>query len=381
MADEDTERIDRELASRTKEVASMSATLIELDSHPGLEHVRRYEPTGVTAQRWAAVEKTLAQLWEDLGRMTSILDSARTVRGRRSHVDDDERAELTRLLFGRPLEVSRQRIPLGQRTITGPAETVESIGLAGIVDRMRADYPAVGEFFDSVDAVNSLVAERLAPTQDRLDEAGVAGPKEIADLLTVSATDPLSLTTQEVERRISAIEDGIEHRAAELAELAALQGNWPDVLAATAVQLDALREATQRAARVRARAEQSVVSGPLPSHADAEPDLRAALEAIAAPDPAELRSLRQRIESALRVMAEDEELAQGLLDRRSELSGRLTAYQAKAARLGLGEDPDMLASGRIAAGLLARQPCDLRAVTRAITDFQQLIVQKQGRTR
>jgi hypothetical protein len=80
-------------------------------------------------------------------------------------------------------------------------------------------------------------------------------------------------------------------------------------------------------------------------------------------------------------MGEDEELAQGLLDRRSELSGRLTAYQAKAARLGLGEDPDMLASGRIAAGLLARQPCDLRTVTRAITDFQQLIVQKQGRTR
>jgi hypothetical protein len=313
--------------------------------------------------------------------MTSILDSARTVRARRSHVDDDDRAELTRLLFGRPLEVSRQRIPFAQRAITGPAETVESIGLAGIVHRMRADYPAVAEFFDSVDGVNSLVAERLGPTQDRLDEAGVAGPKEIGDLLTVSATDPLSLTMQEVERRISAIEDGIEHRVVELAELAALQGNWPDVLAATAVRLDALRDATQRAARVRARAEQSVVSGPLPVHADAEPDLRAALEAIAAPDPAALRSLRQRIESALRVMAEDEELAQGLLDRRSELSGRLTAYQAKAARLGLGEDPDMLASGRIAAGLLARQPCDLRTVTRAITDFQQLIVQKQGRTR
>ncbi|MDT5129132.1 MAG: hypothetical protein QOH54_4776 [Mycobacterium sp.] len=381
MTEEGTEAIDRELASRTKEVAAMSATLIELESHQGLEHVRRYEPTGMTAQRWAVIEKTFAQLWEDLGRMTSILDSARTVRARRSHVDDDDRAELTRLLFGRPLEVSRQRIPLGQRTITGPAETVESIGLAGIVDRMRADYPAVAEFFDSVDGVNSLVAERLGPTQDRLDEAGVAGPKEIGDLLTVSATDPLSLTTQEVERRISAIEDGIEHRAAELAELAALQGNWPDVLAATAVRLDALRDATQRAARVRAHAEQRVVSGPLPVHADAEPDLRAALDAIAAPDPAALRLLRQRIESALRVMGEDEELAQGLLDRRSELSGRLTAYQAKAARLGLGEDPDMLASGRIAAGLLARQPCDLRTVTRAITDFQQLIVQKQGRTR
>ena len=163
MTEVGTEAIDRELASRTKEVAAMSTTLIELESHPGLEHVRRYPPTGVTAQRWAVVEKSLAQLWDDLGRMTSILDSARTVRARRSNIDDDDRAELNRLLFGHPVEVSRQRIPMAQRTITGPAETVESVGLADIVDRMRADYPAVAEFFDAVDRVNSLVAERLAP--------------------------------------------------------------------------------------------------------------------------------------------------------------------------------------------------------------------------
>ena len=89
------------------------------------------------------------------------------MRARRSNVSDDDRAELTRLLFGRPLEVSRQRIPLAKRTITGPAETVESVGLADIADRMQADYPAVAEFFDAVDRINSLVAEGLAPTQER----------------------------------------------------------------------------------------------------------------------------------------------------------------------------------------------------------------------
>ena len=380
MTELGTEAIDRELDSRTKEVAAMSATLIELDSHPGLEHVRRYSPTGVTAQRWAVIEKELAELWEDLGRVTSILDSARMVRARRSNVADDDRAELTRLLFGRPLEVSRRRIPLAQRTITGPAETVESVGLADVVGRMRADYPAVAEFFDSVDRVNSLVAERLAPLQRRLDEAGAAGPKEIADLLAVSATDPLSLTAQEVEQRISAIADGVASRSAEAAELAALQANWPDALAATTLQLDALRDATQQAAQIRERAEQTVVAGPLPVHPDAEPALRAGLRSITTPDPAALRSLQRQIEAELRVVREDEQLAQGLLDRRSELKGRLTGYQAKAARLGLGEDPDLLASSRIAAGLLSRRPCDLRAVTRAITHYQQMIVEKRGKT-
>ena len=376
-----TDAIDRELATRTKEVAAMSATLVELDSHPGLDHVRRYPPTGVTAQRWAVIEKSLAQLWEDLGRMTSILDSAQMVRARRSKPDDDDRTELTRLLCERPLEVSRQRIPLAQRMITGSGEAIEYVGLADTADRMRAAYPAVVEFLDAVDGINSLIAERLAPSQERLDEAGAAAPKEIAELLAVSATDPLSLTTHEVEKRIRAIADGIERRSAELAELAALQANWAEALATTGLQLDALRDATQRAAQIRARAEQLVLAGPLPVHTDAEPALRAELRSITTPDPAALQSLRRRIEASLRIVREDEQLAQGLLDRRSELTGRLTAYQAKAARLGLGEDPDLLASSRIAAGLLSRRPCDLRAVTRAITDYQQMIVEKRGKAR
>ena len=108
----------------------MSATLLELDNHPGLGHVRLYPPTGVTAQRWAVIEKSLAQLWEDLGRMTSIVDSARMVRERRSEPNNDDRAELTKLLRERPLEVSRQPIPLAQRQIGGIGEQIEYVGLA-----------------------------------------------------------------------------------------------------------------------------------------------------------------------------------------------------------------------------------------------------------
>jgi hypothetical protein len=376
-----TDEIDRELASRAKEVASMSTTMVELDNHAGLEHVRRYPPTGVTAQRWTEIEKSLSQLWDDLGRMTSILESAQTVRARRSKPDDDDRAELTRLLRQRPLEVSRQLIPLGQRQISGPGEAVECVGLADTAKRMHSAYPTVIEFLDAVDGINSLIAQRLAPVQQRLYEAGVAGPKEMAELLAVSATDPLSLTERDVEKRITAIADSIERQSNELATLVALQANWPDAIAKTASQLDALRDATQRAAQVRTRAKEKVVSGPLPVHADAEPDLRAELRSITTPDPAALLSLQRRIEEALRVARDDEEVAQGLLDRRSELKGRLTVYEAKAARLGLGEDPDLLASSRIAAGLLSRRPCDLRAVTRAITDYQQLIAKKREKAK
>ena len=376
-----TDEIDRELEARSKEVAAAVATLMELDSHPGLGHVRRYPPTGVTAQRWVMIERALGELWEDVGRMTSILDSARAVRKRRSKPDDDDRAELTRLLRERPLEVSRERIPLAQRVITGPGESVGYVGLADMADDMRAAYPAVAEFLDGVDRINTLVVERLGPLQKRLDDAGAAGPKQIAELLAVSATDPLSLTAPDVEERVRVIAADVDRRSTELAELAALQLNWGDAIAVTVGQLDTLRDAVARAADVRVRVEQTVVAGPLPVHEDAEPGLRAQLDSMTAPDPATLRSLRHRIEAALRVAREDEELAQGLIDRRTELKGRLTAYQAKAARLELGEDRDLLASSRIASGLLHRQPCDLRAVTRAVADYRQLLVEKQESAR
>ena len=188
--------------------------------------------------------------------------------------------------------------------------------------------------------------------------------------MAVSATDPLSLTADDVERQL-----------AELAELAAMQANWPKAVASMAVQLDALRDAAQQSAQTRARAEQTVVAGSLPVRTDPEPELRAELQSMTAPDPVALRELQRRIETALQHVQHDEELAQGLLDRRTELKGRLRAYEAKAARLGLAEDPDVLSSKRIASGLLSRQPCDLRAVTRAVAHYQQMLAEKREKTR
>ena len=56
-------------------------------------------------------------------------------------------------------------------------------------------------------------------------------------------------------------------------------------------------------------------------------------------------------------------------------------YAAKAARLGLGEDPDLMSSRGTASGLLAEQPCNLRAVTQAIVDYQQTLAAKREASR
>jgi hypothetical protein len=342
--------IDREIASRTAETAAMATMLVELDSHPGLAHVRIYPPTGVTAQRWAEVEQTLAQLWEDLESATSTLESAKSMRQRRSQPGDNGCAELTGLLRGLP----------------------------DLLTRMRTGYVVVIEFLDTVDTVNSLVAARLVPSLRRLDANGMVGPQEMADLLALSATDPLSLTARDIEERAQAVEDRVDRQSAELAELAAVQENWADAVAAAGRRLDVLRDAASRVAQIRSRVERMIRSGPLPVRDDAEPCLRAELQSLTTPNPAALLVIRRGIAAALGVVGADEQLVQGLLDRHSELSGRLTAYQAKAARLGLGEDRDLHACGRIATGLLSRRPCDLAVVTRAVADYQQLLADKQG---
>jgi hypothetical protein len=299
-------------------IADVSAKLVELESHPGLEHMRRYSPSGVTAQRWALIEPALGQLWDDLNALQSL-----------SAPDD----------------------------------------IADGLVRIDASYAEVTAFLDAVDDINATVARQIAPSLRQLDAAGAAVPKEITDLLAVSASDPLSLTAGDIDQRIAAI-----------AELTAMHADWPEALADTTQRLDALRDAISHAAQTRERATHRVMAGPLPVCTDTEPRLRAVLEAMTASDPTALRDLQARIESALRRVRQDESLAQGLLDRRTELKGRLAVYEAKAARLGLAEDQDLLASRRIAAGLLSRRPCDLRAVTQAVVDYQQLVAAKQETT-
>ncbi|MFI6042705.1 hypothetical protein ACIA8C_13785 [Nocardia sp. NPDC051321] len=379
--------IDREISRRASEADSIVATLLELDQHPGLNLVRSYPPSGVTEARWLPVRDALALMWEDFGRMRAILDSARAVRGNRARLDDGQRAQLTELLRGRPHEVSRTPIPLAERSLTGPSEYVLFVGLADTLDRMRATFPVIAEFLDAVDKVNTRVMAGLAPLQDQLDKAGGATPElraisaGIAELLRRSATDPLALTAAEIDARLAELSGAVRREAAVLAEHAAVVADWPAALAGVRGRLDALRETRERAAQARVKVERTILSGPLPIPADDIDELRAQLDAVPAEPGAAavLLELGRRIDAATAAAATAENLAQGLLDRRGELRGRLAAYQAKAARLGVGEDRDLLASHQIATGLLARTPCDLAAVTRAVADYQQLIAEKSGR--
>ena len=158
----------------TTTLADLTTKLVELESHPGLEHLRLYAPAGTTAQHWAVLEPALGRLWDDLAELKELSDT-------------DE--------------------------------------LADRLTRSHAEYKEIKAFVDAVDDINTLVATRVSQSLKQLDAVGTAVPEEITDLLAVSATDPLSLTTDDIERRSAAI-----------AELVALVVNWPDAVTTTSKQ-------------------------------------------------------------------------------------------------------------------------------------------------
>ncbi len=376
--------IDVELAARTREVDTLAATLLDLDRHPGLVLLRGFPPSGRTMERWRPLARSLDLMWDDFGRVQAILDSACAIRTRRGKLGDADRAELTRLLRDHPHEMAPSAIPEAQR----PDESgVLPVGLPDTLERMRDAFPRITEFLDGVDAINSRVLAALTPIQTRLDEFGGITPElraitaGVTDLLGRSATDPLALTAAEIDACADDLAQRLDREARALTELRALRADWPAGIAETRARLDAIGAIAERAAEARERAQRKIRTAPLPALADETTPLRTELDALVSGPSAALAlvELRRRIAAAHTRAQQSVDLAQGLLDRRAELRGRLGAYQVKAARLGVSERRDVLSANRIAAGLLELEPCDLAAVTRAITDYRQAIGQAAGR--
>ena len=303
------DQVDREICRFTTELAALSTALVELDTHAGIEHVRRYPPTGITAERWAAVEAALTQMWDGLRWMTSILDAVQALRARSTTPSETGLGELARLLRERPLAVSPEGTSLDWPSMAGPG--AERVGLTDTADRIRAAYPAVADFLAGVEDIGNRVAKGLAPHIKCLDELGETVPVSITDLLAISATDPLGLTPRDIEVRLGAIARAVELIAMERAEVVALQSNWPAAVAVTADQLDALCDALQQAAHARAHAGRAVATTPLPVPTDPGPDLRDRLRALADPDPSALRSLRADISTRDSACPRERGLGQG----------------------------------------------------------------------
>jgi hypothetical protein len=374
-----------ELARRSAAEGRMATALVELEQHPGHALLSTGPLTGRTAQEWALASADLAGLWQDFGSYQRVLADARDVLAMAGSADA-EPAELRRLLREPSVEVGRSVV--GHR-LTGAVEQVESISLAELADRMETVFDRVHNLFVTCHDLHAAFLAALAPLAERLRAArhlaAELGDDRVADVTTRLeeltsryAADPLALADHPPADALAELGTRVDVLAAELARTATVRGTWDDRLAAVADAIARVEAAHAAEEQVRARAQELVVTAPLAPPPDRLPALRRELATLPGRKGWDARAralteLETAVDAAAGEVHAAHALAEGLLERRTELRGRFEAYRAKAGRLGLSERPDLLGLDADVRRLLWTRPADLAAATRALVSYQQLL--------
>src|SRR4051812_21036971 len=385
---------DTQLTPREDAEKRMTASLLELDRHPGHQLLTACAPTGTTGARWGAAQLALAQLWHDFAAYRSTVRAARTVRRRRLRPGERELTELHRLLVEPTIEVARTAVALPERGLTGAPERVETVDLQTLGDRMEKAFGEVIAVVTDVDKAHSAFLAALVPVLERLAEGrrlagglGLGpGDAEAAELVSLTdraagleregTTDPLAFAAGPPADALAALERETAAVTGKLARYAAMRDRWEADRTAIADAVEGLRRERAAAEQARERAAE-LIAGPLPAlPADELPEILRSLAALGAPAgwserAAGLDAVHRSLDDATARLRTVHELLTGLLERRDELRGRFGAFRARATRLGRAERPEVLELDAEIERLLWTRPCDLAAATRALASYRQ----------
>ena len=389
------EGIDHALRGLREEKEKISAALLDLEAHDGTRLLKGARLAGETWRRWEDARAEIAFVWRLYDAYQRVLARAEELRARHSRPGPAVLVELTGLLAGESVEVPGGEIPLERRTLLGDSR--ERITLDEAVARMAAGYSRAAEVVAAADAAWTALlvpledveetwreTARLAQSLDgsrhpELDRLG----RELSALGEAARTDPLSLVKDGTAdtSRLDRVRKALEALRGSLAEAERLREGYEQRLAAMTASIEEVEEAERQAREARATATLKIEAARLPEPPASGGGLRhrlAGLEALRregrwAELAARAAELDRATDAALRRARENLALSTGLLDRRGELRGRLEAYRAKAARLGLAEDERLTDLYGRARELLWTAPCDLRRSTAALAEYQRAI--------
>ncbi|KAA9149618.1 hypothetical protein FPZ12_042950 [Amycolatopsis acidicola] len=385
----DADEADRTLAELGAESDRMADALLAMDTHPG-QRLLSGPLTGVTRRRWDEASATMTVLWEQFNRHRALLEQAREVRARKQKPGPAELGELTGLLTGTVVELGAEQVPIEQRSLTGPAVVAERVTLTELVGRMKTAYTQVTEVLGAAEKAWDATIARIDPLDTSLRSAqqlaeslGVTEPElpraaeELADFRRTALTDPLAAGVRPPEQLAKRIED----IRAELEKLARVKESYEERrqrLEDGVAELVALRGEARTVHDTVLEKIAAPGLGPLP---DPVRGLSARLGALPGmwregrwkALSGTLEELDRDVAAALAGLRAQLAQRTGLLDRRLELRGRLDAYRAKAGRLGFAEDLTLAELHRRAHEVLYTIPCDLRAATVAVNEYQKAL--------
>jgi hypothetical protein len=370
---------------------AIQANLLELDSGFTRRLLDGAALTGQTRERWDAASATLASLWETYLAYSAVVDRVAELGTGPHHPAKKDLPELDSLLTGGCVQLARAAVPLARRNLSDTG--VRTVTLTGAVTAMRRSFSEVAEVTAAVEAVWAVVNERLDAAEAELSaslpraaglgqeiaaalhdaQAGLAAAREAVN------ADPLRLSNggRVDSSAADLVREQVTALAARIAELdlvrsqarRRIEGLTAAVNAAQAARADAVTAWHRTAQRIAALP-------PLPPGIP-EPPLDS-LSALAAAGrwpalAAELDRCEGALAAAVQQTQECERTAAAGLANRDELRGLLGAYKAKAARLGVAEDADLVTTYDQARDLLWTAPCDLAAAAAAVAGYQRAI--------
>jgi hypothetical protein len=385
---------DQALATVASGYERIATAMYTIDSHPALAFLKGGVLSGRTLVAWQDVRARIDVLWAQFGALRGLLETAQAIRAQRSRPGDEELTELTRLLDDPVVELDAAGMPLDGAS-TAPTEWLRLTELARRMDTRCAETVSL---LAEVDSATTAVSAGLAPVADALLRlrglaADIGAEQEVAeaagaalDRLGAQALgDPLAAAqNSSIQGGLRRLAADIDAATARLGEVTRVREEFPRRVEALRQALDELAAAEVAAHRSYAVVGAKIASPGLPAVPAAAAGLRQRLPTLeAANEPwirraGALTALEGDVASATRHAAELRAAADGLLDRRTELRGRLDAYRAKAARLGYAEHPDLSKLHREAKELLYTSPCDLAAATRAVAGYQRSLAELIG---
>lgn len=380
-----TEHIDRRLADLHQAAERISANLVDLEIDSGRQLLEATRLEGQSAVRWAAASQALTELWRRHGLLESLLKQADALRSSRNT------DQLATLLRSRSIELASSEVPIARRKLLGSDEETERCSPAELLASMSSA-------FDEVNAVLSEIGsawERLVPAIDdarqRLHVAAElvaelhptgradldAAERRLTALAATVTADPLAVDPGEISTLVQGVD---EIRSGLEADMALKRGFEARMLQA--------REAVEQLASLgqelsAARQELLLkisVSGALPPPSD-DAALVQELEEIAAlarsgawsQARAQLDVWTERIDEGRDETQRMLQASRAPIEARNQLRALLDAYQVKANRLGVVEEPEAADAYARAQAALYNAPTDLRAAAQLVRAYQEIV--------
>ena len=127
-------------AAAVAERDTIQANLLELDNSFGKRLLAGATLTGETKKRWDVVAADLTTLWQTFDAYSAVVDKAAELMGRLRRSAERELAEISSLLNGASVQLSRPSPALARGDLTGTGNT--QVTLAAAVTDMRRAFAA-----------------------------------------------------------------------------------------------------------------------------------------------------------------------------------------------------------------------------------------------